>query len=131
MTASGYEKDWRRARTLAHDLHRGPRRSGSLAHGAPWIFKQARAALDGLPDPGGPSVSDRFRICLEHARNTIAFEHNSTHAVLDFRKHLGWYTKGLPNGRELRTELFQVTAMHELEDRLEDYRARFLSEMPV
>ena len=96
------------------------------SHGDPWIFKQARAALEGLPIPPEPDVDERFDICLEHARNAIAFEANPERAIIDFRKHLGWYTKGLPDGRRLRTELFQTSTLEEVEALLEAYRAEHL-----
>jgi tRNA-dihydrouridine synthase B len=91
------------------------------SHGDPWIFAQARAALDGLPAPPEPGVEERFEICLEHARNAIAFERDPSRAIIDFRKHLGWYTKGLPDGRRLRTELFQSTSLEDVERLLEGY----------
>jgi nifR3 family TIM-barrel protein len=93
------------------------------SHGDPWIFSQARAALDGDPVPPDPSVDERFEICLEHARNAIAFERNPERAIIDFRKHLGWYTKGLPDGRRLRSELFQSESFEDVERLLEGYRA--------
>lgn len=96
------------------------------SHGDPWIFKQARAALDGEPIPPDPTVDERFDICLEHARNAIAFESNPDRAIIDFRKHLGWYTKGLPDGRRLRTELFQTTSLDQVEALLECYREEYL-----
>ncbi|MEC7846552.1 MAG: tRNA-dihydrouridine synthase, partial [Gemmatimonadota bacterium] len=85
---------------------------------------QARAALDGDPIPADPSVEERFDICLEHARNGIRYENNPKKSLIDFRKHLGWYTKGLPGGRALRTELFQITSLGEVEILLETYLAR-------
>lgn len=91
------------------------------SHGRPWIFRQARAALDGEPVPADPTVEERFAIALEHARNAIAFERDEHRAMLEFRKHLGWYTKGLPDGRTLRQELFTVTSLEEVRDRLEGY----------
>jgi tRNA-dihydrouridine synthase B len=91
------------------------------SHGRPWIFREARAALDGRPVPEPPTVDERFAIALEHARNAIAFEADEHRAMLEFRKHLGWYTKGLPNGRTLRQELFQVSTLAEMKDRLEGY----------
>ena len=97
------------------------------SHGDPWIFAQARAALDGLPVPPDPDVDERFAICLEHARNAIAFERNLERAMIDFRKHLGWYTKGLPDGRRLRTALFGVTTLEEVEAMLEGYREEQLA----
>ena len=93
------------------------------SHGNPWIFAQARAALNGAPIPPDPDVDERFDICLEHARNAIEFERNPERAIIDFRKHLGWYTKGLPDGRRLRTELFQAVTLEDVETLLEGYRA--------
>ena len=95
------------------------------SHGQPWIFRQARAALEGLPIPPDPDVDERFRIIIEHARLAISWEKEEEKAMIEFRKHLGWYTKGLPNGRVLRQELFEVTSLHEAEEKLERYREEF------
>jgi tRNA-dihydrouridine synthase B len=105
------------------------------SHGSPWIFTQARAALDGRAIPAAPDVPDRFGVVLEHARAAIAFKESVTGtdreelAMREFRKHLGWYTKGLPNGRVLREELFQVKSLQQAEQTLERYleEARELS----
>ena len=101
------------------------------SHGRPWIFEQARAALDGNPLPGDPDVEERFRLCLEHARNSIRYEVNAKKSLIEFRKHFGWYTKGLPGGRALRTELFQVTSIEQAETLLEGYAARPVSGFEV
>ncbi|NNM33679.1 MAG: tRNA dihydrouridine synthase DusB, partial [Gemmatimonadetes bacterium] len=58
---------------------------------------------------------------LEHAENAIRFERDAAKAVLEFRKHLGWYTKGLPGGRILRQELFQVEDLGQIEELLGQY----------
>ncbi len=91
------------------------------SHGAPWIFRQARAALDGQPVPQDPEAGERFRIVLEHARLAIAWGDEEEKAMIEFRKHLGWYTKGLPNGKALRQELFAVKRLAEAERLLEGY----------
>jgi nifR3 family TIM-barrel protein len=91
------------------------------SHGAPWIFHQARAALDGIPIPDAPDVLERFQIVIDHARLAIAFERDETRAMLEFRKHLGWYTKGLPDGKRLREELFQVKTLAQAETHLQRY----------
>lgn len=97
------------------------------SHGAPWIFRQARAALDGRPVPGDPEPADRFRLVREHARLAIEFEADEQKAMVEFRKHLGWYTKGLPDGRTLRQELFQVTSLRQAEALLDGYLERSLA----
>jgi tRNA-dihydrouridine synthase B len=95
------------------------------SHGDPWIFTQARAALNGEPIPPDPDVEARFETCMVHARNAIAFERDARRAMLDFRKHLGWYTKGLPAGKELRLELFQVERIEEVPEILDRYVERY------
>jgi nifR3 family TIM-barrel protein len=91
------------------------------SHGAPWIFAAARAALAGRPIPAEPDVDTRFGIVLEHARNAIEFERDEARAMRDFRKHLGWYTKGLPDGRRLREQLHAVTRLIDAETVLHEY----------
>ncbi len=91
------------------------------SHGDPWIFAQGRAALDGEAPPPEPDVEERFQICLRHARLAIAFERDPEMAIVEFRKHLGWYTKGLPEGGRLRKLLFAVTTLVEVEMLLEGY----------
>jgi nifR3 family TIM-barrel protein len=93
------------------------------SHGAPWVFRQARAALDGAPIPADPEVAERFEIVREHARLAIAFEREEEKAMIEFRKHLGWYTKGLPNGRVLRQELFEVRSLAEVDILLGRYQS--------
>ena len=95
------------------------------SHGAPWIFRQARAALEGRPVPPEPDVAERFQIVRQHARLAIQFERSEEKAMIEFRKHLGWYTKGLPSGRLLRQELFAVTRLEEAERLLEGYQREF------
>lgn len=95
------------------------------SHGAPWIFAEARAALDGRALPPAPDAVTRFAVVLEHARNSIAFRQEAggdeDRAVREFRKHLGWYTKGLPGGKALREEMFQLSTLAGIEATLERY----------
>jgi nifR3 family TIM-barrel protein len=91
------------------------------SHGEPWIFREARAALNGGAIPDAPGVVERFEIVLHHARLAIEFENDEQRAMLEFRKHLGWYTKGLPDGKRLREELFRVNTLAEAETHLLRY----------
>lgn len=94
------------------------------SHGAPWLFRQSRAALDGRPVPGEPDLATRFAICVRHAENAVAFEDDPDKAVREFRKHLGWYTKGVPGGRQLRQRLFQVEGLGEVRSVLGEHLRR-------
>jgi tRNA-dihydrouridine synthase len=96
------------------------------SHGQPWIFREARAALSRQPIPAAPAVAERFQIVIEHARNSVAFGGDEARAMIEFRKHLGWYTKGLPDGKQLRQELFAVTSLEHAQVLLEGYADRAL-----
>jgi tRNA-dihydrouridine synthase B len=89
--------------------------------GQPWTFRRARALLDGQPEPPEPSVEQRFAIATEHARMAEAYENDPRGAAIEFRKHLGWYVKGLPNSAELRKRLHAVTSLSEVEDIFGEY----------
>jgi tRNA-dihydrouridine synthase B len=114
----------------AQRMHAHTRCNGIMiargSHGAPWIFREARAALQGQPIPPAPEVAERFQIVIEHARNSVAFGGDEERAMIEFRKHLGWYTKGLPDGKKLRQDLFAVTSLEHAQDLLEDYADRAL-----
>jgi tRNA-dihydrouridine synthase B len=83
--------------------------------GQPWIFTQTRALLDGQTPPSDPPVRERFAIALRHARMVMAYEADLKGAAIEFRKHLGWYVKGLPGSAELRQRLHAVNAFDEVE----------------
>jgi nifR3 family TIM-barrel protein len=91
--------------------------------GQPWIFDQVRAMLDGTPLPPEPTVEERFDIALTHARMAQSYEHDPRGAAIEFRKHLGWYAKGLPGSAELRKKLHAVTSLGEVEGIFADYLA--------
>lgn len=91
--------------------------------GQPWIFQQARALLDGTPVPETPGVEARFQVALEHARMVQAYEADPIGAALEFRKHLGWYVKGLPHSAELRKRLHAVNGFDEVEGIFAEYLA--------
>ncbi len=95
--------------------------------GQPWIFTQAHAMLEGRPVPATPGVEERFRIALSHARMVQEYEHDPAGAALEFRKHLGWYVKGLPSSAELRKKLHAVDSFGEVEGIFEEYLRSDLS----
>ena len=89
--------------------------------GNPWIFSQARALLDGQAKPPAPAAEERFQTALEHARLTLEIEGDTPKAAVEFRKHLGWYTCGLPGSAELRAKLHQVKSLDQVEHLFAEY----------
>ena len=54
-------------------------------------------------------------MALEHARLALALQGDTRKTALEFRKHFGWYTKGVPGAGSLRERLFQIESMREAE----------------
>ena len=91
--------------------------------GNPWIFSQARDLLSGRVMRAAPTAEERFTVALRHARLALRVQGDSRKTALEFRKHLGWYTKGLPGSAELRQRLFAIESMHEAEQLFAAYLA--------
>ena len=112
----------------AYRMHRETKCAGVMiargSFGQPWIFDQARALLNGEPLPPPPSVEARFSTALQHARMVQEYEIDPVGAALEFRKHLGWYVKGLPCSADLRKQLHQVNDFAEVEGIFAEYLAR-------
>jgi len=96
---------------------------GRGAFGNPWLFRDARGLLAGHLKPGAPSAAERFRVALEHARLAIRLQGDTRKTVMEFRKHLGWYTRGLHGASDLRQRLFRIETIAEAEHIFLEYLA--------
>jgi len=89
--------------------------------GNPWIFQQTRDLLAGRAARPTPGAAERFQVAMHHARLALELQGDDRQTAIEFRKHLGWYTRGLPDAAELRKRLFQVTSMAEAGRILTEY----------
>lgn len=91
---------------------------GSL--GNPWIFSRANHFLETgelLPEP---SIEQRIRICLEHAKLSVG-RYGELVGVRRMRKHMVWYTGGMPRSRELRQRLFTLETLDQVKQTFQEY----------
>lgn len=85
---------------------------GRGCFGNPWLFQQAQAALDGLPIPPLPPLAQRFDTAVRQVE--LAAADKGEHiAVLEARKQLCWYLKGVPYANYYKD---QIVRMNTLED---------------
>jgi nifR3 family TIM-barrel protein len=76
---------------------------GRAATKNPWIFRQAADLRAGrAPEPA--SLLARRALILDHFR-LVARREPSKFALHKLRKFTGWYTHGVPHGRELRQRI--------------------------
>src|SRR5256886_15327747 len=83
--------------------------------GSPGRSARAGALGAGRPPRPAPTAAERFAVALEHARLALALQGDTRKTALEFRKHFGWYTKGVPGAGGLRERLFQIESMREAE----------------
>lgn len=94
---------------------------GRGAYGRPWLFRSINHYLESdelLPEP---CFEERIDVCLEHYRLALQIEHEEK-AVREMRKHIGWYTKGMPGSAKLRHVLFQLDDPDEVIGMLTAYK---------
>lgn len=89
--------------------------------GNPWIFREARARLEGRVPPDVPSAEEKLGVALMHAELQVAIQGESRRTAIEFRKHLGWYTKGLQGAAALRERLHRIDSMAEVERVFRDF----------
>ncbi|MCL2254244.1 MAG: tRNA dihydrouridine synthase DusB [Lachnospiraceae bacterium] len=74
---------------------------GRAAQGNPWIFKQVGAYLSAGSRIAKPSVAEIISMMRKHTELMIQYKGEYT-ALREMRKHVAWYTTGLPNSAALR-----------------------------
>lgn len=91
---------------------------GRAARGNPWLFAQVTAYLrDGtvLPEP---EREERKAMILRHARLQLATKGEYT-GVREMRKHMSWYTAGMPGSARLRQSINLAESFEEIEKLVE------------
>ncbi len=77
---------------------------GRATYGRPWIFREVRHFLDTGEALPQPSVTERVAIAKEHLAKSIEVKGERV-GVLEMRRHLSNYFKGLPNFKDTRMRL--------------------------
>jgi tRNA-dihydrouridine synthase B len=79
---------------------------GRGCYGKPWLLAQVTADLmDGSARPD-PTLDEQLQTMLEQYDEMLSLYGGHTGVNLA-RKHIGWYTKGLPGSAELRNTVTQ------------------------
>jgi tRNA-dihydrouridine synthase B len=95
---------------------------GRGAYGKPWLLRQVMDALSGKPERADPSIDEQYRLILAHYEEMLQLYGNQV-GVNMARKHLGWYTRGLPGSAEFRNKVNQVPDPNMVKAMLADFYA--------
>lgn len=77
---------------------------GRATYGRPWIFKEIKSYLESGELMVQPSVVERVELAKEHLKKSIEIKGEKV-GVLEMRRHLSCYFKGLPSFKETRMKL--------------------------
>ena len=92
---------------------------GRGAQGNPWIFSGLIEYEKTGKMPSRPSAEELKEMMLRHARLQIQYKGEYL-GIREMRKHVSWYTTGLPNSAKLRGEINAVESYDELKKLLDE-----------
>ena len=118
--------------TSAHDAMRRMRETGvdavmvgRAALGNPWFIREIAAAMRGEPAPTAPSVDERIDFARAHL-DAMVERYGEKSGVLQMRKHLGWYLKGVRDASTLRERINHAPTADDVRAILEEARGHEL-----
>ncbi|WP_030826375.1 tRNA dihydrouridine synthase DusB [Streptomyces hygroscopicus] len=86
--------------------------------GRPWLFGDLAAAFEPGPEPPAPArptLKEVAAVMRRHAELLAEWLEDEERGVIDFRKHVAWYTKGFSVGSEMRKRLAVTSSLAELD----------------
>lgn len=91
---------------------------GRAARGNPWIFRHVTAYLEDGTILPPPTSEERKAMILRHGRLQLEYKGEYT-GVREMRKHVSWYTAGMPHSAQLRQRVNAVEKFSELVELIE------------
>ena len=91
---------------------------GRAAQGNPWIFREIVHFLETGEYLDKPTMEEKREMILRHADLQLAVKGEYT-AVREMRKHLSWYTVGMPHSARFRQTINTIESMEELTEAVE------------
>jgi tRNA-dihydrouridine synthase B len=95
---------------------------GRGAYGKPWLLGQVMHWLRHGVVPAEPRLEEQYRVLVRHYGEMLEHYGRDT-GVKMARKHLGWYTKGLPGSAEFRNRVNFIDDPQAVLDALEAFYA--------
>ncbi|MGD9482936.1 tRNA dihydrouridine synthase DusB [Streptomyces sp. TRM70308] len=88
--------------------------------GRPWLFGDLVAVFEGRAEEvARPTLREVADVMVRHARLLGEWLGDEARGVIDFRKHVAWYTKGFSVGSRLRGRLAVAASLAELRELLD------------
>ncbi len=113
VIGNGDIKDGESAKKMLDETHVDGFMIGRAARGNPWIFKEIPYYLETGKVLERPTRREIVDMMKRHAALMYEVKGEYT-AVREMRKHVGWYTAGIPNSAAMRRNVCEITEYAEL-----------------
>lgn len=90
---------------------------GRATYGRPWIFQEIKHFMEKGERMQPYTIEEKVAIAKEHLQKSIEFK-GERRGILELRRHLTCYFKGLPNFKEIRLNLVTTDCPNELNELL-------------
>ncbi|CAN5397947.1 tRNA dihydrouridine synthase DusB [soil metagenome] len=95
---------------------------GRGAYGRPWVLSQVMEYLTTGRRVADPSLDEQYHAILGHYEEMLSLYGTET-GVNMARKHIGWYTKGLPGSAEFRNAVNRIPDPKQVKAMLAEFYA--------
>ena len=86
---------------------------GRASRGNPFIFKQIKHFLETGKELSAPDVNEKREMMIRHTKMMIEYKGEYI-AVREMRKHIAWYTAGMPGAAKLRAKVNEALSGAEI-----------------
>lgn len=101
---------------------------GRGCYGKPWLISQVAHFLATGEKLADPSMEIQLKVVLEHYDAMI--EHYGDDIGLKMaRKHLGWYSSGLPKSSEFRASVNQINNIKDAKNKIQEFYGTLVSDI--
>ena len=103
---------------------------GRAAIGYPWIFREIKhfmATREHLPPP---TIAERIEVIKKHLYGSVSWK-GPIAGINEMKRHYANYLHGLPNIKEYRNKLVILKTVAEIDEVLEEVKAKYHDEMII
>jgi tRNA-dihydrouridine synthase B len=93
---------------------------GRGGYGNPWLIRDTQALLSGTAGSPPPTSAERLKVAIYHLQ-LFTRTYGPRRALLDMRKHLCWYSRGLEGAAAYRLAINEAQSSNELQQITSDF----------
>ena len=99
---------------------------GRACQGNPWIFREAKQFLETAEVIPPPTLTEKRELIKRHVQEMVNLV-GEDKGVREMRKHLCWYSRGMPGGAEFRA---RINHLAKIEDIVREVTGYFIAASP-